>query len=108
MVTGGVWRRLDSDPDVRNDYLVVEARTADGLRVPVTISSEEYGTTDQVFEWGERVPRDVYDGVGADKQDNGIIDDAPLRLQAPGVRDGRAPLRGHRPDHGVVSHADGK
>ena len=75
VVTGGVWRRLDSDPDVRNDYLVVEARTAGGLRVPVTITSEEYGTTDQVFEWGERVPREVYDRVGADKQDNGIIDD---------------------------------
>ena len=75
VVTGGVWRRLDSDPDVRNDYLVVEARTADGLRIPVTITSEEYGTTDQVLEWGERVPRDVYDRVGADKQDNGIIDD---------------------------------
>ena len=75
VVTGGVWRRLDSDPGVRNDYLVVEARTADGLRIPVTITSEEYGTTDQVLEWGERVPRDVYDRVGADKQDNGIIDD---------------------------------
>ena len=75
VVTGGVWRSFNDDPNVRNYYLLVRALDNDGLRVPFTIRSEEYGTTARVLGWGERVPKGTYDRVGADKQDNGIIDD---------------------------------
>ena len=75
VIVAGVWRRHDELPGVRNHYLRVQAIAADGSRVPVVIRNEEYGTTAEVTEWAERVPQEVYDRVGADKQDNGIIDD---------------------------------
>lgn len=74
-VTGGTWRRHDSNPNSRNHYLIVRALDADGNTVTVPIRNEEYGGTRRVSEWGERVPQEVYDRVAADKQDNGIIDD---------------------------------
>ena len=75
VVTGGVWRESNDDPDIRNYYLVVEARTGDGAPVLLAIRNEETGRTASVVEWGERVPQETYDRVGADRRDNGIIDD---------------------------------
>lgn len=75
VVTGGVWRYSNDDPDIRNHYLLVQALDSNGQPVPFPIRSEETGATRTVSTWGERVPKDVYDRVGADKQDNGIIDD---------------------------------
>ncbi len=71
-ITGGTWRTRDN---IRNNYLVVRALDADGRAVTVPIRNEETGATRRVSEWGERVPREVYDRVAADRQDNGIIDD---------------------------------
>ncbi len=75
VTTGGVWRFRDEDRSVRNYYLIVEARGADGQLVEVEITNEENGRTETVSVWAERVPQAVYDRVGADKQDNGIVDD---------------------------------
>lgn len=75
MVTGGVWRYSNDDPGIRNYYLLVQALGTDGQPVPFPIRNEETGVTRPVSVWGERVPQEVYDRVGADKQDNGIIDD---------------------------------
>jgi hypothetical protein len=75
IVTGGVWRRHDTNPDVRNYYLIVRAIDAEGQPVSLSIRNEETGRTEVVSEWAERVPQDVYDRVAADKQDNEIIDD---------------------------------
>ncbi len=75
VVTGGVWRYSTQIRNTRNNYLVVQALDSDGRPVEVPVRSEEDGSTRTVAEWGERVPREVYDRVAADKQDNGIIDD---------------------------------
>ncbi len=75
VVTGGVWRYSNDDPGIRNYYLLVQALGSDGQPVPFSIRNEETGVTRRVSVWGERVPQEVYDRVGADKQDNGIIDD---------------------------------
>jgi len=75
VIVGGVWRSHTELDDVRNHYLRVRAVAPDGTRVPVVGRNEEYGTTAEVTEWAERVPKEVYDRVGADKKDNGIIDD---------------------------------
>lgn len=75
VVTGGVWRYSTEIRDTRNNYLVVQALDSDGQPVRVPVRNEEDGSTRTVLEWGERVPREVYDRVAADKQDNGIIDD---------------------------------
>lgn len=75
VIVGGVWRFHTELDGVRNYYLRVQAIAPDGARVPVVIRNEENGNTGEVTEWAERVPKEVYDRVGADKQDNGLIDD---------------------------------
>ncbi len=84
VVTGGVWRYPDSTRDIRNHYLLVQALGTDGDPVTVTIRSEEDGETRRVRQWGERVPREVYDRVAADRADNGIIDDEEFGFKARG------------------------
>ncbi len=75
VVTGGIWRYPDDNPDARNDYLIVQAVDAQGRQLQLPIRSEEDRVVRRVLEWGERVSREIYDRVAADKQDNGIIDD---------------------------------
>lgn len=75
VIVGGVWRFHRELDGVRNYYLRVQAIAPDGTRVPLAVRNEEHGTTEEVTEWGERVPKEVYDRVGADKEDNGLIDD---------------------------------
>ena len=75
VIVGGVWRYHTELDDVRNYYLRVQAVAGDGQRLPVAILNEENGTTAQVTEWAERVPKEVYDRIAADRQDNGLIDD---------------------------------
>ncbi len=69
----GVYRIPDANAAARNYYLIVEAIGADGKAIPRSITSEEDGTTRTVTEWGIRVPEAVYNAVGADKADDGII-----------------------------------
>ena len=75
VIVGGVWRFHTELDGVRNYYLRVQAIAPDGSKVPVVIRNEENGNTTEVTEWAERVPKEVYDRVGADKEDNGLIDD---------------------------------
>ena len=75
VIVGGVWREHNELRGVQNYYLRVQAIGGDGRQVPVVIRNEEDGTTAEVTEWAERVPQETYDRVGADRQDNGIIDD---------------------------------
>ena len=46
---------------------------ADGNTLSLPILNEENGETEVVDIWGVRVPEAVYDGVAADKRDDGII-----------------------------------
>ena len=75
VITGGVWRYRDEDRSVRNYYLIVEARDANGQLVELEVTNEENGRTETVSVWAERVPRASYERVGADKGDNGIVDE---------------------------------
>jgi len=54
-------------------YLIVEARDAQGNVIPQYIRSQETNQTEQVTMWGEQVPEEVYQRVGGDKQDDGLI-----------------------------------
>jgi hypothetical protein len=74
-IVGGVWRQSNDDPLVRNYYLRVRALDDEGSAILTTVRNEEDGRTEVVREWAERVPKEVYDRVAADKQDNGIIDE---------------------------------
>ncbi len=71
--TSGVWRRPPKTGQARNYYLIVEALGADGRTQKLPIRNEETGQTETVEKFGVRVPQAVFDAVGADKRDDGII-----------------------------------
>lgn len=75
VIVGGVWRYHTELDGVRNYYLRVQAVAGDGQQLPVMIRNEEDGSTARVMEWAERVPKEVYDRIASDRQNNGIIDD---------------------------------
>jgi len=83
----GVWRYPDENSRARNYYLVVEAVAPNGepLRLPIT--SEEDGRTRGVRAWGLRVDEETYNRVGADKQDDGIIQNNVVGRKRRGVLD---------------------
>lgn len=89
-----------SDGKLSGLYLIVEAVTPDGKQLRRAIRNAETGRTDLVTKWGELVPQAVWDRVVADKQADGVIDEAEFARKERGVydervsiRDGGAPLR---------------
>ena len=69
----GVWRIPDVNSSSRNYYIIVEALDAENKPVQVAMTSEESGKTSLVSKWGIRVDKNVFQSIGADKQDDGII-----------------------------------
>jgi hypothetical protein len=71
----GVFRRPPTTAANRdnNYYLIVEAVGPDGQPLTLPIVNEENGQTERVNRWGQRVPRPIYEAVGRDKQDDGVI-----------------------------------
>lgn len=70
----GFWTIPEVNTAATNYYIVVEALDADGNVLSLPILNEENGETEVVSVWGLRVPESVYDGVAADKRDDGIIE----------------------------------
>ena len=69
----GVWRLPERNPEARNYYIVVEAVTPNGEVLTLPITNEEDGRTYKVNKWGLRVDERVFRRIGADKNDDGII-----------------------------------
>ncbi len=69
----GVWRVPDVNTGARNYYLIVEAIDRGGSVLPLKILNEETGARANVSTWGIRVSKQVFDSVGRDKNDDGII-----------------------------------
>ncbi len=69
----GVWRIPDANTGARNYYLIIEAVDSRGKVLSLPITSEESGKTKTVSKWGVRVEESTYQRVGADKKDDGII-----------------------------------
>lgn len=72
-IPSGVWRYPEDSSSARNYYLIVEAVSPSGQRLSLPITSEEDGTVRSVAAWGLRVDRQVYERVGKDKMDDGIV-----------------------------------
>ncbi len=70
----GVWRRPPSNPEGRNDYLIVEAVTPEGTVLQRKIMNEETGQLSTVDKWGVRVSRQTYERVAAEKRQTGLIE----------------------------------
>lgn len=69
----GIWRIPDANSGARNYYLIIEAIDARGKIMSLPIISEESGKTRIVSKWGVRVEQATYQRIGADKKDDGII-----------------------------------
>jgi hypothetical protein len=72
-VQSGFWTIPEVNTAATNYYIVVEALDADGNALSLPILNEENGETEVVSTWGVRVPENVYNGVAADKRDDGIV-----------------------------------
>lgn len=69
----GVFRVPDRNRSARNHYLIVDAIGPDGKPVSVPITSEENNQTKTVSRWGVRVSEATWQGVGRDRNDDGVI-----------------------------------
>jgi hypothetical protein len=69
----GVFRVPDRNRAARNHYVIVDAIGADGKPVSVPVTSEENNQTKTVSRWGVRVSEATWQGVGRDRNDDGII-----------------------------------
>ena len=69
----GVFRIPDRNRGARNHYVIVDAIGADGKPVSVPVTSEENNQTKPVSRWGVRVSEATWQGVGRDRNDDGII-----------------------------------
>jgi hypothetical protein len=57
-------------------YVFVEAVTPDGRVLPQSIKNSETGRTETVKQWGEQVSAALWQRIVADKQADGVVDDA--------------------------------
>lgn len=83
----GVYRIPDVNQASRNYYLIVEAVTPDGQTLSLPVASEETGRTENVTQWGIRVPQAVFDAVRRDKMDDGIVQNSRLGEKRRGMLD---------------------
>jgi hypothetical protein len=83
----GVFRVPPNNPAGRNYYLIVEAVDPNGRPTEVVIRDEELSKTVTASTFGVRVPKSVYDAVGQDKQDDGIVQKNRLGQKQRGALD---------------------
>lgn len=83
----GIYRIPDRNTAARNYYLIVEAIGADGRPIELPVRNEETGTIEKVSKWGVRVDRATYDRVGADKNDDGVIQNRKIGEKKRGFLD---------------------
>lgn len=86
-------------------YVIVEARTRDGRILPQSAQDAETGAAKSVTQWGEQVPKEVYDRLKADKVADGVLNETRFgektrgslaeSVLLPGA-DGKPLLRGMR------------
>jgi hypothetical protein len=73
-VKPGFWTFPPNNSEATNYYIVVEAVDASGKVLALPVTSDDTGVTQIVNRWGLRVPESIYDGIMADKQDDGTIE----------------------------------
>ncbi len=73
-VKSGFWTFPKVNQNATNYYIVVEAIDKNGKALSLPIANEETGQVERVSIWGLRVPKSVYDSIGKDKRDDGIIE----------------------------------
>lgn len=69
----GFWRQSTERPDAMNYYLVVEAVAPGGAILTVPVTSIETQKTEDVNIWAQRVAKETFDKVAAEKTSSGLI-----------------------------------
>jgi hypothetical protein len=82
----GVWRYWEPTGE-KYYYLVVEAVDKTGRVQAIDVKNVENGRTETVRTWAIRVPQRIYEGVGADKQADGVVDNAKAGVKPAGSID---------------------
>ena len=67
-------------------YVIVEARDADGRVLTRSIRNAEENELEQVTRWAERVPKEVYDRIKADKKADGLLDETLFAVKQRGYQ----------------------
>ncbi len=78
------WRQSDLNPAVRNYYVVVEAVAPGGQVLKVPIENIETQTTETVSLWAQRVSRETFDRIDAEKAASGLVSNDILGRKARG------------------------
>gem|GEM_PF-785066 len=71
-------------PGALSYYVIVERRARDGRIVPQTVQDAETGVSKSVSQWGEQVPKEVYDRLKADKTADGVLNETRFGAKARG------------------------
>ena len=86
----GFWRQSKSNPNARNYYIIVEAVAPGGRILKVPVTNIEDQKTEDVTKWAQRVSKETFDKLGAEKAaTGGIITDDILGHKARGELDPR-------------------
>ncbi len=75
-------------------YVVVEARDAAGRVLPRRIRNAEEDRLEQVTRWAERVPKEVFDRIKADKKADGLLDETLFAVKQRGYQNEEVKLVG--------------
>lgn len=70
----GIWRYYDNDRSRRSYFIVVDAVDAAGHPIQIPVRDVEVGQVTRVSRFAIRVPEAVYNAIGEDKTDDGIVD----------------------------------
>lgn len=68
-------------------YLIVEAVGTDGRKLSRLVRDGEDGAQRSVTRWGEQVPEAVWNRIAADKQADGVVDEAEFARKERGRHD---------------------
>lgn len=79
--------RYGADGRLSGYYLIVEAIAPDGRALRRQIKNAETQSTETVTKWGELVDTAVWERVVADKQADGVVDDAAFARKERGRHD---------------------
>ena len=81
----GFWRQSKSNPNAMNYYIIVEPVAPGGRILKVPVTSIEDQKTETVSKWAQRVSKETFDRLGAEKAETGgIITDDILGHKARG------------------------
>ncbi len=92
----GIDRYFEDDQGKRiaGYYVIVEARTAAGRVLTRTIRNAEEDELNEVTRWAERVPKEVYDRIKADKKVDGILNETLFAVKQRGYQNEEIKLVG--------------